>query len=121
MAGFKIGTARNRKKMVGKSFDDGQIIQVTYMPSVVTLDEQSAFEDKLAESGTSDESKKILASHLKRQITEWNLEDDSGSPLPIEEDAMGTLPWDVLDFIMNMLKEDKDVGKQKGNNFRRRS
>lgn len=98
---LKLSALTADRKTVVVKFDTGSLT-LTYRPSAFNaLQEARELEDK--EKGAHLLSQ---ARSLCELITDWDLTDDAGKPVPVSEDVMASLGLDVTNALMNALLDE---------------
>ena len=89
------------RKTTGIDFD-GETLSVTYRPSAINAAQE---ERELADKATGHVVLAVNKS-LAEMIVSWDLQDDEGNPLPVDEETLRPLGIDVVQRIYNGIIRD---------------
>lgn len=107
--GIRLSDLRADVRTIDVDFE-GHVIEVSYEPSKYT----AHVEDRLQQANESGRPTVGMVRVLAGMLTGWEILDDDGDVLPIEEDVIGRqVPGQVIDAIANAIIEDMQGGDQK--------
>jgi hypothetical protein len=88
-----------QKKRVSLAIDFmDEVLNVTYDPSFLTPER----EQEIDSATDSEQMSKLIAG----LVTSWDLVDDEGTAIPLNEDDLLTIPTIILATVLNKVSED---------------
>lgn len=99
---MKVSQTKSDKyrKTLTYTTEDGETMDVTYDPSVLTPNAIKAL--------ANENDATVLASLLSVMILDWDLFNDDGSKYPLEEEAVGDLPLAFLADLFGQIQKDAE-------------
>jgi len=90
--------SKQETRPVAIDFGDGDVLNLTIDPSAITL----AWTDRTAEL-TKNPDIVAIADHFFIAVKDWDLTDEEGTVLPLDDSTIGALPVGVFLHIMSHL------------------
>lgn len=96
---MKLNELKNKRKTLVFDTQYGEL-SIEYCPGEYTPEIEGLITDG------EDKPLATTAELLGRMITQWDIEDDDGKPLPVDINTMMKLPLDLLVVMIKEITED---------------
>lgn len=116
MAGFR--TTRKLCKLVFPEDSELHGLEITF--KAATLGERREYLERYSSDMAPLESLRFQCEYFLRFVTEWNLEDEDGKPLPFEYASLETLPFEWITPIIRAYIQ-RSLGQEVPENTEKKS
>jgi hypothetical protein len=106
---MRLSEIKNRTKKVEVSFDE-DVVTVTYNPNYVTVD---YLHELRGIGGEEDQNLDSILTPFLSVITDWDLQNDDGTVIPITIESLRTVPLNILNGILEKVTLKEELKKTK--------